>query len=227
MGLLCISSGWRETYPKASIGVLRLCGLMNPENSPALDARKADLEANLRTRFAGMDRTSLKANPTLAAYAAYYKAFKKTYHVQLQIESIAFKGASIPRVAALVEVMFMAELKNMLLTAGHDLDAVRGTPTVDVACGDESYIKLNGGEQTLKAGDMYIHDEVGVLSSILYGPDDRTRINPRTTRALFTVYGPAGIGAEQMRSHLEDVWNYARVIAPDAQVEGMEVLPTG
>jgi DNA/RNA-binding domain of Phe-tRNA-synthetase-like protein len=227
MSLLSMSAGWCESYPNACVGVLGLRNVKNPKHSPELDAHKADLEADLRTQFAGMDRTALKANPTLAAYAAYYKAFKKTYHVQLQLESVVFKGTSIPRVAALVEAMFMTELKNLLLTAGHDLNAVRGIPTVEVARGDESYIKLNGGEQTLKAGDMYIHDEVGVLSSILYGPDQRTRITAKTTQALFTVYGPPGISVGQMRSHLEDIWANARVVAPDAQIEALEVLSAG
>ena len=46
----------------------------------------------------------------IPAYNACYKGFKKTYHVQLQLESVALKGRSIPRVAALMEAMFMAEL---------------------------------------------------------------------------------------------------------------------
>ena len=34
----------------------------------------------------------------LQAYAAYYKQFKKTYHVQLQVESIVLKGKGLPNV---------------------------------------------------------------------------------------------------------------------------------
>jgi hypothetical protein len=34
---------------------------------------------------------------------------------------VALKGKAIPRQAALVEAMFMAELENLILTAGHDL----------------------------------------------------------------------------------------------------------
>jgi DNA/RNA-binding domain of Phe-tRNA-synthetase-like protein len=200
--------------------------VQNPEHNQALERRKAQLEADLQAHFSDMDRAALKTHPTLAAYAAYYKAFKKTYHVQLQLESIVFKGKSIPKVASLVEAMFMAELKNLLLTAGHDLDVVDGIPTADVASGDETYIRLNGEEQTLKQGDMYIRDDAGVLSSILYGPDQRTRIRPTTTRALFTVYGPPGIRTDQMRSHLEDLRENARLISEKVEVETFEVLTT-
>ena len=222
--MLKASPKWIITYPAAYIGVLGLNNVRNPEHHPELDTRKQQLESHLRETFAGMDRALLKADPTLAAYAAYYKPFKKTYHVQLQLESIVFKGKSIPKVAALVEAMFMAELKNLLLTAGHDLDAIQGTPAVNVATGDETYVKLNGQEQALKVGDMYIHDAEGVLSSIIYGPAQRTSITPGTTRGLFTVYGPPGIGVEQMQDHLEDIRDFAKLISPDLMVENLEVV---
>jgi DNA/RNA-binding domain of Phe-tRNA-synthetase-like protein len=222
--MLIATESWKSTYPGACIGVLALQGAKNPEQSPVLEAQKFSLEQLLRESFAGMDRATLKAHPTLAAYAAYYKAFKKTYHVQLQLESIVFKGKSIPKVAALVEAMFMAELKNLLLTAGHDLDTIQGAPTVNVATGDETYIKLNGQEQVLKAGDMYIHDTEGVLSSIIYGPAQRTSITAGTTHALFTTYGPPGISSEQMGLHLEDIKDYSMLISPDLRVESLEVI---
>jgi len=41
----------------------------------------------------------LLEHPILKAYQEYYRRFKKTYHVQLQLESLLFKGKSIPSVA--------------------------------------------------------------------------------------------------------------------------------
>jgi DNA/RNA-binding domain of Phe-tRNA-synthetase-like protein len=222
--MIAHSETWKSTYPYACIGILAVKDVLNPKQSPALAARKQVLEGKLREQFSGMDRSTLKDHPTLAAYAAYYKRFKKTYHVQLQLESIVFKGKSIPQVAALVESMFMAELKNLVLTAGHDLDAVQGTPTVDVASGDESYIKINSQAQTLKAGDMYIRDTQGVLSSIIYGPAQRASIAPSTTSALFTVYGPAGIDAHQIESHLEDIRENISLFSPKATTITLHAL---
>jgi len=185
------------------------------------------LEAELRERFAGQDRAALRALPVLQAYDAYYKQFKKTYHVQLQLESIVFKGRSLPGVAALVEAMCMAELKNMLLTAGHDLDSVREPVTLDVAQGTEHYTCLGGQETDLKPGDMVIADAQGVLSSIIYGPDARTPIPPETRNVLFTVYGASGIGAAAMRAHLEDIRDNVRVVAPEAEVVVLECITGG
>ncbi len=95
-------------------------------------------------------------HPILQAYDAYYRQFKKTYHVQLQLESILFKGKSIPSVAALVEAMFMAEVDSLLLTAGHDLDTLHLPLTLDAAQGAETYTLFRGEPQTPKAGDMMI-----------------------------------------------------------------------
>ena len=160
----------------------------------------------------------------LEAYDAYYRQFKKTYHVQLQLESVVLKGKPIPRVAALVEAMFMAELDSLLLTAGHDLDVVQPPVRIEVASGQESYVRLDGVEQVTKAGDMMIVDTVGILSSIVYGPDRRTQIRPETKRALFTVYGPPGIGAREMAAHLEELRENVVLIAPEAEVELEEVF---
>jgi DNA/RNA-binding domain of Phe-tRNA-synthetase-like protein len=200
--------------------------VVNPESHSAIDKRKQELETQLRARFSGYDRAALKALPTIQAYNAYYKRFKKSYHVQLQLESVALKGKSIPRVAALVEAMFVAELKNLLLTAGHDLEAVQMPVGLDVAEGTERYIRLNGQEQQLKTGDMMIADAQGVISSVIYGPDRRTQITSETGQVLFTVYAPPGIEKQAVRDHLQDIQANVLLVAPQAQVELLEVYGT-
>jgi DNA/RNA-binding domain of Phe-tRNA-synthetase-like protein len=136
---------------------------------------------------------------------------------------VALKGQSIPRVAALVEAMFVAELKNLLLTAGHDLDVVRPPVRLDVAVGTERYVRIGGQEQELKAGDMFIADAGGILSSIIYGPDRRTQITPATRRVLFTVYAPPGIEQQAVYDHLHDIEANVRLIASQAVTELLRV----
>ena len=219
-----LSQVWKETYPTAAVGVLVMSGVKNPASHPELERRKEALEADIRTRFANHSRAELRQLPTLAAYHAYYKRFNKSYHVQLQLESVAQKGKSIPKVATLVECMFMAELKNHLLTSGHDMDVVQSPVGIDVATGEETYLRLNGKEQVLKAGDMYISDAKGVISSIVYGPDRRTQIQSRTERVLFTVYAPPGIETAWVEAHLADIQTNALLVTPEAKTEFLEVL---
>ena len=223
--ILITTEAWRAAYPDASMGVLALRGVANPSRHAALETRKAALEEPLRQRFAGQDRAGLQQLPVLQAYAAYYKRFKKTYHVGLQLESVVFKGRSLPSVAALVEAMFMAELQDLLLTAGHDLAALALPLTLDVARGDERYTLLRGEEQTLKPGDMFVSDAQGVISSILYGPDQRTQITPATQQAVFTAYAPPGLAPETVAAHLRILLDNVRLIAPEAEVLWQAVVP--
>src|SRR5512141_1152477 len=135
-----VTSAWKSAYPEAYVGVLVMRAVSNPAHHPDLERQNAALEEQLRVQFSGQDRTAIASHPILRAYAEYYRRFKKTYHIQLQLESIVLKGKSIPSVAALVEAMFMAEMQDMLLTAGHDLDTLHLPLTLDAATGNEKYI---------------------------------------------------------------------------------------
>jgi len=222
--MFSVSDAWKAAYPGAAAGVLALANVANPESHSAREQLKDELEEQIRSRFA--DPQALRSEGRLQAYRTYYKRFDKTYHVQLQLESVAFKNKSIPRVAALVEAMFMAELKNMLLTAGHDLDVVEAPVRLSIAAGTERYIRLNGQEQQLKVGDMFIADAQGILSSVIYGPDQRTQILPGTRRVLFSVYAPPGIGEQAVADHLSDIRAYVQLIAPEARTELLQVYGT-
>ena len=224
--MLIVSKAWKVGFPGAVVGTLVMRGVANPEVHPALEQRKQELESELRSRFRDQDRAALKTLEPIQAYNAHYKRYKKTYHIQLQLESVALKGKPIPHVAALVEAMFIAELKNLLLTAGHDMDAVREPVKLDVSTGTEHYLLLNGHEQVLAPGDMMMADSQGVISSVLHGPDRRTRLTPHTRRVFFAVYAPPGIGARAMRQHLQDIQANVTLVAPEAEVESLNVYDT-
>jgi len=219
--MFTIADNWRNRYPQAHLGILTMRGVKGPERDPNLDRLKKELEDDLRSVF--KDSAELKALAPIQAYQAYYKRFKKTYHVVHQLESVAIKGKPIPRVSALVEAMFMAELRNMLLTAGHDLDAIKPPLTLDVAEGTETYLGLNGQAQMLKAGDMIINDAQGVISSVIYGPDRRTMITRDTENVLFTVYGVPGVSEQAVHQHLEGIAANVQVVCPQAKIEILHV----
>ncbi len=227
MTIVTVSEAWKTTHPGAAAGVLVMRNLANPAQHPALESRIAECEAELRARFAGSDRSALRALPPLQAYAAYYKRYGKTYHVQLQLESVALKGKAITRSSALVSAMVTTELKHLLLTAGHDLEAIQPPVTLTAASGQERYCLLGGREQTLQAGDMMMADGAGVISSVLYGPDERTRLRPETRQALFAVYAPPGIAEPAIVRHLEDLRAAVRLFSPDADVATQTIYGAG
>ena len=219
-----VSEAWKAAFPDAHVGVLVMRAVHNPASQADLERSKEALMGNLRLRYGRLERSQLLALPVLQVYDAYYKRFKKTYHVQLQLESILFKGKSIPSGAALVEAMFMAEIKNMLLTAGHDLDALQLPIRLDVTSGEETYTRMSGQPQQVKPGDMIISDSLGIISNIIYGPDQRTQIQPGTGNVIYTSYAPAGIAAEDVTRHLKDIEGYVRLFSAQARTELLQVF---
>ncbi len=223
--MLKVSPNWKAQEPDSSLGLLVIRGAPNIPDHPELKKAKKALEEELRVRYAGMDRKALREEPILAAYDAFYRRFRKSYHVQLQLESVVFKGKPILSPSALVTCMFMAELKTGLLTAAHDFDSLDLPLTAEISAGEETYQQLNGTIKQLKAGDLYIRDLQGILSSVIYGPDKRTQIRPDTVNSLFTTYGPPGITVSQVEAQLEILEGYIMLFAPEAKRALQVVLP--
>ena len=219
---LSVSRSWRTAYSGAVVGIMALRNAANPNKSDTLESKKRGLENLLRSQFS--TKSELVALPIIQAYAAYYKTFRKSYHVLFQLESIALKGKSIPSVVPIVEAMFIAELKNRLLTAGHDLNALELPVTLDISKGHEQYTMLNGKEQSLKPRDMMMTDNQGIISSVIYGPDGRTRITQETKNPLFVVYAPPGVGEGQVIRHLQDIKEYIELFSPEVYVDSFETF---
>jgi len=222
--ILEVDPRWREAHPGASIGLIAMRGVANPASNDNLNDLAAELESEVRSRLGTADRETLRAIPPLPAYTAYYKRWGQRYHVAMQLESVARKGKALPRVAALVEAMFIAELKNLLLTAGHDLDALEFPLRLTIGSG-ESYIAPNGQETSVKAGDMFIADAGGrILSAIITGPSAVARIGPETTAALFYAYAPPGVDRALVDAHLAEIERNVRLISPEAAVVAREIV---
>jgi DNA/RNA-binding domain of Phe-tRNA-synthetase-like protein len=71
-----------------------------------------------------------------------------------------------------------------------------------------------------------IADAQGVISSVVYGPDHRTRITSETRGVFFSVYAPPGIGEEAVYQHLQDIQANILLIAPEAETELLKVYGT-
>jgi len=218
------SDEWRTSHPGATIGVLELSGLDNTGSSAALNERKRVVEARLRERFKGFTRQGLLALPVLSAYDRYYARFDKTYHVQLQLESIVFKGKSLPDVLPVVDANFMAEVETLVLTAGHDVAQLRGPISMDVARPGDQMTQMNGNPKALRAGDMIMRDTGGVCCSIIYGQDNRSPITRTTTGVLYVAYAPAGVPTESVAGQLQGIEENIRLFAPVATVEQRRLL---
>lgn len=209
-----IDKSFHEVYPNAAVGVMIVENAINSKDASDLDDLKQKIEVDLRQNFS--EKAVLRNLPAIQAYKTYYKQFKKSYHVLFQLESVIFDGRSIPNSTAMVKAMFMAELDNMLLTAGHDLECVNFPVTIGVAQGNETYTLMNGNTQIPKAKDMCMSDQNAIISSVIYGPDQHTRIQSKTQNAMFVVYAPDGIEKGLISKHLGDIYRYINLFSPNA-----------
>ena len=218
------SDAWHASHAGGVIGLLQISGAMQAGKSATLDERKRAVESNLRQRYQGYGRQDFSALPVLSAYAQYYRKFGKTYHVQLQLESIALKGKALPTVAPLVDANFVAEVETLVLTAGHDVAKLAPPVTLDVSRQGEEMVQMNGAPKALYAGDMIMRDASGIACSIIYGQDNRSPISPTTSHVLYVAYAPAGVGAHAVEAQLRAIADNVRVFCPTAVVEQQRLI---
>ena len=222
--MISVSKEWKAAYPGCFFGLLAMEGLENKAICPRLGEKREGLEGFLRLQHAGKGRKDLLSDGKYAAYEAYFRKFGQGYPVLHQLESVALKGKPIFSPSAVVSAMFMAELENGLLTAGHDLAKVHLPLVLGSATGEETYEAMGGKPRTLQKGDMFLADRAGILSSVLYGPDNRSFITEATTEVLFTVYGVPGIQAFDLEAHLEEIEALVRIVCPKVSTRCKEVF---
>ncbi len=169
----------KEKYPGSIFGNLIIRDVQNRKRNETLEGRKRSLEREIREKYAVVEKDNM-----ILYYNTYFRMWKKTYPIEYQINTVK-SGGKFPQVSVVVDCMFIAELKNRILTSGHDIDEIKSDLTFDISQGGEQYLKLNGQKQELKKNDIILKDNEGILASILYGPARRTSISLKTKNSLF------------------------------------------
>lgn len=178
----------------------------------------------VRSRFLNATREELLQHHILKAYRDYYKKFNKTYHVQLQLESILHKGKVLPNVNPLVDSAFAAEIDTLILTATHDLDKLTPPISFDATETGEAFTQMNGNGRPLKANDMVMRDANGPVCTIIYGQDNVSPVSEETTNALYVAYAPDGVSADEVSNHLEMIRRNVLMVQEDAEIAPPQVI---
>src|SRR3989344_8894462 len=216
-----IDAAVSEKYPGFKAGVLVMQAIENVKSHPEIEKLKAQVVSDIREKYKGFTREDLNKLSVIDDYNKYYKQFDKSYHVKAQVDSV-INGKNLPGISALLDAMFMNELKHMLLTAGHDLDSLKLPVAMKVADGSESYVAMNNSKKKVYQNDLYMKDSESIISSIQNGPDSRTKITPTTKNALFATYVPAEIEKEIVLNHLKDIQTAVLTFSPSAQTPLLE-----
>lgn len=176
---------------------------------------EAELSA-LRERYADYDRRAVFGeNP----YVRFFKKFKKTYPVLMQVESFLLKGRPFPRDNPVTEVPFLAELTTQCLMGTHDADAVQGTLRLFSGTEKAPFTGLRGGEVHTYPNDVCGRDDGGIIFSMISGADERTCAKPESRHVFYPVFGTPDMAAEEIACRQALLERYVRTLAPAARIE--------
>jgi DNA/RNA-binding domain of Phe-tRNA-synthetase-like protein len=222
--MLTIDNAVFALYPGMQMGILAVRNL--DPSAPADPVMAAEAMEEIARRYGDLDRANLKATHPIRAYVEYYRKFGYSYHVLAQLESVLKGKKQLHVESGLLQSMFITEIESMLLTAGHDLAALKTPLRLAVAEGDEPYVSISGNEVTAVRDDLMVVSGGSIVSSILRGPDSASRITGRTTEALFTLYAPPGVETGYLYQTLESLERRIRACSPAAETLRLQVYST-
>lgn len=213
-----------DNYPGLKMGFLMMHGVSPSYAYENYQAAEADVIAGIKQRYGQLDRKELKSLYPIHVYVSYYKKFGYNYPVLAQLESILQGKKSLHTESHLLRTMFLSELNSVLLTAGHDLKQIQLPLELKAAIGTETYLSISGKEVAAIRGDVLLCDGNGTISSILRGPDYKSRITESTTDVLFSIYAPAGIDADSINIQLNQLEELIKAYSPTSKVEMKRVF---
>ena len=219
--MFTIDNGIEDALNGTKIGILIM---KNVSASGSLEESEvSDSLDEMHRRYGHLDRKELKALYPIQAYTVYYKRFGCSYPVLAQLESVLNGKKALHAESGLLQAMFLSELESMLLTAGHDLSTLQLPLQLKAASGNETYQSISGKEVTAVENDLMVCDGIGAISSIMRGPDFKSRITASTADILFTIYAPPGIEADYIEDNLKRLEGRIKSFAAFSKTELLQV----
>lgn len=169
----------------------------------------------LKERFADYDR---KATFGENVYFRFFKKFKKTYPVLMQLESILLKDRPFPDANPITAIPFLVELETQHLLGTHDVEQVQGPVQLFAGTEKAPFPGMRGEEVHTYPGDFCGRDGSGIIFSMIAGADDRTCVRESSTHVFYPVFGVAGQPVEQIEAVLGRLEEYVKVLTPDAEL---------
>ena len=170
----------------------------------------------LRKRYADYDRKAMFGENV---YFRFFRKFKKTYPVMMQLESFLLKGRPFPDADAVTAIPFLVELETQVLSGTHDVDGVHGAVRLFAGTEKAPFAGMRGEEVHTYPGDFCARDDEGIIFSMIAGADARTCAKPGSRHVFYPVFGVAGQPEAEIDAVLNRLEACVRVIAPDAVVE--------
>lgn len=150
-------------------------------------------------------------------YFRYFRKFKKTSPVMMQVESFLLKGRPFPEERYNNAVAFLTELKTRCLLGSHDADMIEGDLVIYTEKEKTPFPSIHGGEAHSYPGDVTCRDDISIVVSMIAGADARTCLSDDSRHVLYFAFGTPGMEAETLKGYLDQVETYVKVLAPAAK----------
>ncbi|MFJ9135516.1 B3/4 domain-containing protein [Streptomyces sp. NPDC102256] len=220
---LTVSDEVRALAPGFTHVVVEADGLVNGPSTDATSALLDDAARRLAERLGGRPPHE---DPHMAAWRETYTAFgskpSRTRNSAEALAKRALSDAGLPRINVLVDVYNAISVAHLIPVGGEDTDHIRGAMRLVRATGDEDFVTVAGGEETVEhpdAGEVVWRDDTGVTCrrwNWRQGP--RTRLTERSASAVFLLESLAPMPVGDVESAGAELAELLAKFSPGARI---------
>ncbi|MFF5967862.1 B3/4 domain-containing protein [Streptomyces collinus] len=220
---LTVSDDVRALAPGFTHVAIEAHGLVN---GPSSDASSALLDDAARRLAVRLDGRAPHEDPHMAAWRETYTAFgSKPSRTRNSAEALAKRAlseAGLPRINLLVDLYNAISVAHLIPVGGEDIDRVEGGMRLIRATGEEDFVTVAGGEETVEhpdAGEVVWRDDAGVTCrrwNWRQGP--RTRLTERTTSGIFLLESLAPMPVAEVTAAAAELAELLAKFSPEAEI---------
>ncbi|MFD9493942.1 B3/4 domain-containing protein [Streptomyces sp. NPDC060005] len=220
---LTVSDEVRALAPGFTHVVVEADGLVNGPSTDATSALLNDAARRLAERLGGRPPHE---DPHMTAWRETYTAFgskpSRTRNSAEALAKRALSDAGLPRINVLVDVYNAISVAHLIPVGGEDTDHIRGAMRLVRATGDEDFVTVAGGEETVEhpdAGEVVWRDDTGVTCrrwNWRQGP--RTRLTEQSTSAVFLLESLAPMPVADVESAGAELAELLAKFSPGARI---------
>ncbi|MEU2541214.1 B3/B4 domain-containing protein [Streptomyces iakyrus] len=220
---LTVSDDVRALAPGFTHVAIEAHGLVNGPSSEAGSALLDDAARRLAARLGGR---APHEDPHMAAWRETYTAFgskpSRTRNSAEALAKRALSDAGLPRINLLVDLYNAVSVAHLIPVGGEDIDRIQGGMRLIRATGEEDFVTVAGGEETVEhpdAGEVVWRDDAGVTCrrwNWRQGP--RTRLTERTTSGIFLLESLAPMPVAEVTAAAEELAELLAKFSPGADI---------
>ncbi|MET8130706.1 phenylalanine--tRNA ligase beta subunit-related protein [Streptomyces sp. NPDC005251] len=220
---LTVSDEVRALAPGFTHVAVEADGLVNGPSTEGTSALLDDAARRLAGRLEGR---APHEDLHMAAWREVYTAFgSKPSRTRNSAEALAKRALAdggLPRINVLVDVYNAISVAHLIPVGGEDTDHIRGAMRLVRATGDEDFVTVAGGAETVEhpdAGEVVWRDDTGVTCrrwNWRQGP--RTRLTEQSASALFLLESLAPMPVADVEAAGAELAELLQKFSPGARI---------